>query len=46
MMNYPKKFFIDIQENLNTMVEDHKEIYEDTDIEPNNIIKGKKLKTY
>jgi len=33
--------FIDIQENLNTMVEDHKEIYEDTDIEPITLSKEK-----
>ncbi len=29
-----KKIFTDIQENLNTMVEDYKEMYEDTDTAP------------
>ncbi len=36
-----EEIFIDIQENLNTMVEDHKEIYEDTDIEPITLSKEK-----
>ncbi|MCH4887884.1 DUF4317 domain-containing protein [Acidaminobacter sp. JC074] len=36
-----EKVFIDIQENLNTMIEEHKEIYEDTDHEPITLTKEK-----
>lgn len=35
------KVFTDIQENLNTMIEEHKEIYEDTDKEPILLTKDK-----
>lgn len=35
------KVFIDIQENLNSMIEEHNEIYEDTDYEPITLSKGK-----
>lgn len=36
-----EKVFIDLQENLNTMIEEHKEIYEDTDHEPITLSKEK-----
>jgi len=35
------KVFTDIQENLNTMIEEHKEIYDDTDQEPITLSKEK-----
>lgn len=39
--NISDKVFLDIQENLNTMVEEHEEIYEDTDKEPIKLTKEK-----
>lgn len=36
-----EKVFADIQENLNSLVEEHKEIYEDTDHEPIQLTKEK-----
>ncbi len=36
-----EKIFIDIQENLNTMIEEHNEIYEDTDEKPITLSKEK-----
>ncbi len=36
-----EKVFADVQENLNSMVEQHKEIYEDADVEPVTLSKDK-----
>lgn len=35
------EIFIEIQENLNTMIEEHKETYEDTDVKPISLSKEK-----